>query len=258
MTSRAVLLLALSGWAGASPAAGQVAPPPAAEVSVAGAIEPLGPPARPASRLLDQTGALSAPELAALSREFTTAATGGLSLYFVALKSSEGLPEQDAAGELARLWEDAPLTGVLLQVPGQPMSLGFAGPELASRSREKIASLTASALAAGNARQVLAEQVKAVAGRLVADFAGEGDNQAQPAKGGPGAAAWPGVSTHHLMLAAGIAAIVVLTALLLLARRRRRNRPRLFPLTAARDRFSAPHSGGNNAMINFPDENKRG
>ncbi|MES2466964.1 MAG: hypothetical protein V4675_06660 [Verrucomicrobiota bacterium] len=259
MTSRAVLLLALAGWAGASPAAGQVAPPPPAEVSVAKAIEPLGPPARPASRLLDQTGALSAPELAALSREFTTAATGGLSLYFVALKSSEGLPEQDAAGELARLWEDAPLTAVLLQLPGQPMSLGFSGPQLASRSKEEIASLTASALAAGNAHQVLAEQVKAVAGRLTGDLSTRGGaNGAQPASDGPGAAASSGVSTYHLMMAGGVGAMVVLTALLLLARRRHRNRPRLFPLTAARDRFSAPHSGGNNAMITFLDENKRG
>ncbi len=258
MTSRAILFLALAGWAGASAAIGQEVPAPAAEVSVARAIEPLGPPARPASRLLDQTGALSAPEQAGLSREFTTAATAGVSLYFVALKSSEGLPEEDAAGELARLWEDAPLTAVLLQLPGQPMSVGFAGPQLASRSRDEIASLTASALAVGNARQVLVEQVKAVAGRLAADFAGGADNEAQPAKAGPGAAAWSGVSTHHLMVAAGSAAIVVLTALLLLARRLRRNRPRLFPLTAARDRFSAPHSGGNNAMITFLDEKKPG
>lgn len=258
MTSRAVLLLALAGWAGASPAAGQIAPAPPAEVSTARTIEPLGPPARPASRLLDQTGVLSAPELTALSREFTTTATGGLSLYFVALKSSEGLPEEDAAGELARLWEDAPLTAVLLQVPGQPMSLGFAGPQLASRSREEIASLTASALAAGNARQGLAEQVKAVAGRLTEQFAGVGASGAQPASNGPGAEAWSGISTHHLILAAGSGAIVVLTGLLLLARRRRRNRPRLFPLTAARDRFSAPHSGGNNAMITFLDEKKPG
>lgn len=258
MTSRAILFLALAGWAGASPAIGQEFPPRAPEVSAVRTTEPLGPPPRPASRLLDQTGALSAPEQAALSREFTTAATRGLSLYFVALKSGEGLPEQDAAGELARLWEDAPLSAVLLQLPGQPMSLGFAGPQLAARSREEIASLTASALAAGNAHQVLAEQVKAVAVRLTADLAGDGANGDLPAQAGPRATAWSGVSSHHLMLAAGGGAIVVLLALLLLARRCRRNRPRLFPLTAARDRFSAPHSGGNNAMITFLDENKRG
>ena len=259
MTSRALLFLALAGWAGASAAIGQEVPPPAPEVSAVRTTEPLGPPRRPASRLLDQTGALSAPEQAGLSREFTTAATGGLSLYFVALKSSEGLPEQDAAGELARLWEDAPLTAVILQLPGQPMSVGFSGPQLASRSREEIASLTASALAAGKTHQVLAEQVKAVAGRLTGDLSTrDGANGAQPASDGPGAAATSGVSTYHLILAGGVGAMVVLTALLLLARRCRRNRPRLFPLTAARDRFSAPHSGGNNAMITFLDEKKTG
>ncbi len=176
----------------------------------------------------------------------------------MSVRDGKELPEQDAAGELARLWEDAPLTAVLLQLPGQPMSLGFAGPQLASRSREEIASLTSSALAAGHSSQVLAEQVKAVAVRLSADFAGDGANGILPAQAGTGATAWFGVSTHHLMLAAGSGAIVVLLALLLLARRCRRNRPRLFPLTAARDRFSAPHSGGNNAMIPFLDENKRG
>jgi len=58
-------------------------------------------------------------------------------------------------------------------------------------------------------------------------------------------------SIHQTIMWGGSAAVVFLLSVLLLARRRRVNRPRLFPITAPRLRFSAPHSGGNNAMISF-------
>ena len=257
MTCHALLIFVLAGLAGVLPAAGQKAPVPAVEPASAMRAESLGPPARPDSRVLDQTGTLTAPELAALSHEFTTATGEGLSFYFIALKSSEGLPEQDAAGELARLWEDAPLTAVLLHLPGQPMALGFAGPRLASLPSGEIKSLTTSALAASRAHPLMPEQVKAVARSLRGDINHTQAGESHMAMTDPGAAALFDGSNHHLMLAGGCAAVVFLLALLLLAHRRRAHRPRLFPLTAPRERFSAPHSGGNNAMVTFLEDIKR-
>ena len=205
--------------------------------------------------MLDQTGALTAPERAALTRDFKAAAADGLSLYFIALNSSEGLTDEDAAAELARLWDDAPLTVVLLHVPGREMSLGFSGSRLPSLQQEEIDSLTQSALAAGRARQSMPEQGKSVARRLIDDFtryrAGE------PLAGlqlGPGTVGHPQHPARHPVLWAGSAGIIILLGLWLLVRRGRTPRPRLFPLTAPRGRFSAPHSGGNNVMITFPNE----
>lgn len=62
---------------------------------------------------------------------------------------------------------------------------------------------------------------------------------------------------HQRILLWGSAAVFSLLALLLLLRRRRAHRPRLFPFTVPRERFSAPHSGGNNAMISFGCEKPR-
>ena len=253
MTARAFLLTALSIWAmaGPLPAQPEVATPPSEVVTA----ESTGPPSRPVSRVLDQTGSLTAPERAALTRDFTAAEADGLSLYFIALNSSEGLTEDDAATELAKLWENAPLTGVILHVPGRAMSIGFSGPRLGLLEPEEVAALTTSALAAGRARQSMPEQGKAAARRLIEDFT--------RLRAGESLAVLPGLvvsgqsnglSTHQLILWGGSAGIFLLLGVLLLARRGRRHRPRLFPLTAPRSRFSAPHSGGNNVMISFPNE----
>ena len=217
--------------------------------------ESTGPPARPASRVLDQTGALTAPERSALTRDFTAAEADGLSLYFIALNSSEALTEDDAATELAKLWENAPLTAVILHVPGRAMSIGFSGARLTSLEPEEVAALTTSALAAGRARQSMPEQGKAAARRLIEDFTRlrAGESLTTPSSLiGPGQNSGP--STHQLILWGGSAGIFLLLGLLLLARRGRTHRPRLFPLTAPRSRFSAPRSGGNNVMISFPNE----
>jgi len=56
---------------------------------------------------------------------------------------------------------------------------------------------------------------------------------------------------HRLWMWTGGATVVLLFSLLMLTRYRRANRPRLFPAVKPRTRFSAPHSGGNNAMISF-------
>ncbi len=62
---------------------------------------------------------------------------------------------------------------------------------------------------------------------------------------------------HQRILRWGSGAIFGLLGLLLILRRRRAHRPRLFPFTVPRERFSAPHSGGNNAMISFASNKPR-
>ena len=120
MNPRLLLLAALTGLAGLTPAAAQPPEPRGAGEVITD--EPVGPPSRPVSRVLDQTGALTATERAALTRDFKASAEDGLSLYFIALNSPEGLHPDDAANELARLWEDAPLTAVILHISGRPIS----------------------------------------------------------------------------------------------------------------------------------------
>lgn len=249
MIFRVLLLALLAGLAGIAPAVAQTPEPRGAREVITD--EPVGPPSRPASRVLDQTGALTSAERAALTRDFNASAESGLSLYFIALNSPAGLPPDEAATELARLWEDAPLTAVILHLPGQPMSLGFAGSRLSSLQQEEIESLAAAALTAGRVRQSMPEQGKAIARCLIEDFTRfrAGEALARPASAGDAME-----SMDQLVLWGGSAAIVFLLSLFLLGRLRRSRRPRLFPLTAPRERFSAPHSGGSNAIISFPNE----
>ena len=248
MTGRVLLLVLLTGWTGPAPVAAQAEPRGTGEVIT---DEPVGPPSRPVSRVLDQTGALTATERAALTRELNASAEDGLGLYFIALNSPQGLHPDHAAAELARLWEEAPLTAVILHLPGRPMSLGFSGSRLASLQPEEIEALTTSALAAGRARQTMPEQGKALARQLIGDFT---RYRAGEALARPAASTGSTESMDQLVLWGGSAAAVFLVSLLLLSRRRRAHRPRLFPLTAPRQRFSAPHSGGSNALISFPNE----
>ncbi len=238
-------LLAVLVWL-AGAAAAQLSAVP--EVGIPATSENLGPPSRPPSRVLDQTGALTSTEKAALSQDLTAAAEAGLSLYFIALNSAEGLMEEDAATELARFWEDAPLTVVLLHVPGRPLAAGCAGSLLESLPAEEVNALTSAALAAGRARSSLPEQGKTAAQRFIADFHRyrAGENLAGPT----GLGTTP-TFVKQLMWWGGGAACVLLGLALLALRRRRARQPRLFPLTAPRLRFSAPHSGGNNASISF-------
>lgn len=203
---------------------------------------------------MDQTGALTAGERAGLSREFTAAAETGLSVYYIALDSKEGLAGLDAAGELARLWEDAPFTAVFLNVPGEPLTIGYSGPAAASLSQEELKVLTESALSAGHLRQSMPEQGKAAARRLIEDYTRYRAGGSLTPFAGAHATEGSNWSPHEILLWGGALVIAALLLVMFLLRRNRVRRPKLFPLTAPRARFSAPHSGGNNAMISFPND----
>ena len=218
-------------------------------------LDDAAPPSRPATRVLDQTGAFTSGESARISRQFTASAETGLNVYLILLNSRDGLPEQDAAGELARLWEDGPLTAVFLHVPGQPLSLGFAGPRLASLQPGEINAFTESALKAGRARTSLPEQTKTAASQLIQDYARFQAGDPLMSVRGPSEGPAPGLISLISWIIGGGCALMV--PLVLFVRYRRSQRPRLFPLTPPRQRFSAPHSGGNNAIISFPNQRQK-
>ncbi len=253
MNARSLLLIAFVLWSClVFPVRAQDAAPPGGESTV----EVTGPPARPESRVLDQAGLLSATERGALTRQFAAAADEGISLYFIGLKSAGGLPEQDAAGELARLWDDAPLTTVILHLPGEPLSLGFAASRLPSIQQEEMNALTQSALTEGLVQPTLREQITTTANRLTRDFARYRNGESLTPLAAPLSRSAAAGSRHQLILRGGAAAVFLLLVLLVFLRHRRARRPRLFPLTVPRTRFSAPHSGGNNALISFADQRK--
>lgn len=112
---------------------------------------------------------------------------------------------------------------------------------------ETIASLTQGAFTAGRARASMPEQGKAAASRLIEDYTRyrAGDRLA-----GTGQQVSL-TKTNRLLLFAGIGSFLGILLLLVFTRRRRTRHARLFPLTENRARFSAPHSGGNNAMTTF-------
>ena len=252
MIFRLLFLLIFSAWTGLAQEAPGVVSAETSSAPVPEALEPAAPPSRPASRVLDQTGAFTTAECARISRQLTAAAETGLSIYLILLNTMEGLPEQDAAAELARVWEDGPLTAVFLHVPSQPLKLGLAGPELAALNQGEINAFTQSALKAGRARISLPEQTKTAASRLIEDYARHRAGDPLVPIRGPADGVPPGLLSMLPWLLGGGCALLV--PVVLFIRYRRSMRPRLFPLTPPRQRFSAPHSGGNNAMISFPNE----
>ena len=241
-------------WLGTLPLYAQ----PQAEASAEKGGGDGGPPMRPVLRVLDETGALTVTEREALTRDFTAAAESGLSLYLLILNAADGLAEDDPATELARVWEDAPLTAVFLQVPGQPLRLGFSGSRLPSLQQAEIAGLMDAALAAGRAQQSMPEQGKAAARQLISDFTRYRAGLRIEESVGPGVLAGQPDPTHQLMVWGGGASIIFLLGLLILMRRGRASRPKLFPLAVPRSRFSAPHSGGNDVMISFLNDREKG
>lgn len=262
-----ILILAVGVWK--MPAQGQEDPVVPAEetspilgprlVDSSGIPQPLqGPLARPESRVRDEAGLLSPDAQAELARELNAAAPQGLGLYWIALRSAEGLPAQDPAGTLAGLWAEEPVTVVILQVPGQPLAAGRSASRLSSIQQDEIAGLVQSALATGQTQMEPGAQGPAAVRHLMNAFlryrAGHPLSAVDPRNEPAGSAAG---HRHQQRIFAGGVALIGLLGLLLYLRHRRRRRPRLFPFTVARERFSAPHSGGNNAMISFAGESDR-
>jgi hypothetical protein len=202
----------------------------------------------PASRILDPADTLTPDAKATLTRTLNAASAEGLSLYAVFLKTTVGLAEHDAATNLALLWQDAPLTAVFLHVPGQSLSLGYSATQMPSVQQDEIRPLMHGALQAGLTQTEVPDQVQSAAQHLTGNFLRYRSGQKEEITLNPLKMRNP---LHRWIFWGGSATILFLLGLLLLVRHRRARRPRLFPLTAPRSRFSAPHSGGNNAMIRF-------
>jgi len=209
-------------------------------------------PERPADHVLDQTGKVTTEERREAAGALQAAAEkDGIGVYLVLLNSAAEEPPADVARRLAQNWRGTADRAVVLTAPdlSPPVLIEVAGQALGGLAESEIEAMKAAARAAGEKAAPGFPAMLAAARSLAA--------QVQSLRrGGPLAAAAPAggpepapVSREWMAWIAGGALVCCLLALVLMRRGRRRSL--VFPATEFRHRFSAPHSGGNDAMVSF-------
>jgi hypothetical protein len=244
MFRRAFLLLTLMG----APLTAQEETVPDTELPV---------PAAPGDHILDQAEKWPPGERAAAAAELNAAAVQlRLSVFLVNLKAAPEEQPADFARRLAYSWTGTADRAVILSGPGfdPPLLIEFAGESLGSVPAEQLRAVASMARAEAAkaqpglpaslaAARSLIAQVNAYRGGAPLGGAGAGD-----ASGLVNDERGPDFSI--LWLALGAISIVLLLAAAFFLKRRQTS-ARIFPRVPFRRRFSAPHSGGNDAMIQF-------
>jgi hypothetical protein len=211
-------------------------------------------PDRPADHILDQTGKVTDAERASVKMELDLAASkSSLGVYLVLLNSAPEEPPMDLARRLAQSWKGSADRVVLLSGPGvePPVVIAVAGESLGAAAEQPLEAMKRAALSAGKKAgaglPALLETARSVIGQIGV-FRGGGSLGPPPAE--LSAAEEP----HNYLTAwiAGGALVCCLLALVLM--RRGRQTALIFPPHEFRHRFSAPHSGGNDAMVFFGKE----
>ncbi len=209
-------------------------------------------PERPADHVLDQTGTITPVERQAVQAEMEqTADKTGLGVYLVLLNSAAEEPPADVARRLAQAWKDSPDRVVVLTAPDlhPPLVIAMAGESLSAAKEEEVKRITETAVMAGQRAApgitALLESARSVAAQV------QESRAAGMLKPGPAAAteATGGPPMHLVAWIAGGSVGCCLLALMLM--RRGRHSALIFPHTEFRRRFSAPHSGGNDAVVHF-------
>jgi len=207
-------------------------------------------PERPKDYVLDQTGKVSTEDRRTVVNALKPLAEQtGLGVYLVLLNSSAEEPPADVAKRLAQSWRDNPDTAVVLTAPdlSPPLLIELTGVALGSLKEEELNGMKAAALAeVGKAQPGIASMLTAAhsLGEQVRKF-----RTGAPLAAATGAAGEKDPTSHVSAWIAGGALVCCLVALVLM--RRGRNHALIFPQTEPRHRFSAPHSGGNDAMVAF-------
>jgi len=205
----------------------------------------------PADHVLDQTGKVTTAERKAVTTALQPVASqDGLGIYLVLLNSAAEEPPADVARRLAQGWRTTPDTAVVLSAPSldPPLLLEVAGVALGSLAEENLEAMKSAALEAGKQAGTGVPAMLAAAQSMAAQVRAfrQGTAPSTPST----ASATPAASDNQWVAwVAGGALTASLLALVLM--RRGRQRALIFPPTEFRHRFSAPHSGGNNAMISF-------
>lgn len=215
-------------------------------------------PERPADFIQDQTGKLTPEELSAWRGEMQDVVSkSGLALYSVLLNAPPEEPPLDLARRLVQSWTGAADRAVLVAGPGMnpPVVMAVAGESLAALAPAQLEELSSRALAAatgaGSGGWPMVQGYARSIASQVADFRAGKALQPPPA---PGEAPQPAAApvNYTMAAAAGGALLCCLLALLLMKKSRRS--ALIFPAVPFRRRFSAPHSGGNDAMVRFDRE----
>jgi hypothetical protein len=210
-------------------------------------------PRQPADYVLDETGTVTATERKAVQAEMERAgAELGLGVYLVLLTSGPDEPAADFARRLAKGWKGNGDRVVLVSGPelSPPLEVAAAGETLGKLRPEQLTPMAEAALAAfGTAKRGfpgLREAARSVISHM--------RNYRQNGVFGPaGVAAAPAAAANEnnylVAWIAGGSLLCCLVALFLM--RRGRRTALIFPKSDFRQRFSAPHSGGNDALVRF-------
>lgn len=212
-------------------------------------------PDRPVDHVLDQTGKTTAEERRAAAAVLRPAAEkDNLGVYLVRLNSAAEEPPADVARRLAQNWQGTADRAVVLTAPDMdpPVILEVAGQSLGAVPETEIQAMKTAALAEGAKAAPGLPAMLATAQSVVAQVqnlrrGGPLGHAATVAPAGP--APQSPLPRSFTVGIAGGALVCCLIALFLM--RRGRSKVLIFPPTESRHRFSAPHSGGNDAMVHF-------
>ena len=210
-------------------------------------------PERPADHVLDQTGKVTVAERRAVQAEMELAAEkAGLSIYLVFLNSAAEEPPADVARRLAQAWEGSTDRVIVLTAPDitPPIIVAVLGDSFGALPEADLLSLTETAMAAGQRAApgltAMLETARSVISQVL-ELRRHGQPGARsvpsPAVASDAPAGNPGA-----WIAGGSLACCLLALILM---RRGRRSALIFPVHEFRHRFSAPHSGGNDAMVPF-------
>lgn len=209
-------------------------------------------PERPADHVLDQTGTVTTEQRKEAAAALQPAGeSDNLGVFLVLLNSAAEEPPADVAKRLAQNWRGTADRAVVLAAPeiDPPVLIEVAGQSLGGLPESEIEAMKAAALAEGAKAAPGFPAMLAAARSVVAQV--QNLRRGGPLAASAAAAASPAEDAPRQWMAwiAGGALVCCLAALALM--RRGRGRSRVFPATEFRHRFSAPHSGGNDAMISF-------
>ena len=226
----------------------------ATALTAAAQVEIAAPP-RPDRWILDETASLPSSERDRIAAEFDRAASElGLGIFLVLRRHSSEESPDDLASRMAQSWLGTADRVVILRTPdlAAPAVVAYAGETLESIPPEQLEGLTRTAVTAAAASSTTAhgamlEMARAITRQMAAYRAG--GSLAPPEAASP-AARREEISRHAALLW-GSGAALIAGAAVMAWRRRGRQSALVFPATAPRRRFSAPHSGGNNASIQF-------
>ena len=211
-------------------------------------------PEKPADHILDQAGALGNTEKQNLAAELQkTAENMDLNVFLLFLKEPPGDPA-DYAEDIAEAWGAGSSAAAIVRSPGAEPAIAFAGPAFEKFSAEQKNGVSITAIQEGRSKGRTSSGTMIETARSIIAQMQDIRNGAAPASIAQSAEARTAQMKRlalWLLLPAALAAGLSLWWL-----RRRKAGALLFPVAEYRRRFSAPHSGGNNAMISFP--NTRG